>query len=151
MATSPFFQISHSKNMKIRKTFSLKQLMLMVNAFWIMLSRRNWEGNYGGQKCIETAIWCPSDLLWSKYVCVSWVPVKDYSHLRTLRVIKRLLRLPGDCCGPGESIDFHIVGFSVRNDKGTSAHPQCPWGPKSAQNVKPWLLRSMGVNKTPIL
>ena len=97
--------------MKIRTTFSLKQLMLMVNAFWIMLSRRNWDGNYGGQKCIETAIWCPSDLPWRKYVCVSWVPIKDYKILFCwMRIIckecefllawKRIQRIVGEVSGP---------------------------------------------------
>ena len=41
-----------------------------------------------------------------------------------------------DCYGPGESVDTHIVRGSTKKDSVTSAHPQCPGGPESAQNVK---------------
>ena len=57
-----------------------------------------------------------------------------------------------DCWGPGESIDTHIAGVWNKNDKVTFGYPwcpQCPWGPKSAQNVKSWLLGSRGVRRHP--
>ena len=54
--------------------------------------------------------------------------------------------------GLGESIDTHIVGGWNKNDKVTSAYPrgpQCPWGPKSAQNVPFWFLGSRGIQRCP--
>ena len=45
-----------------------------------------------------------------------------------------------DCYGSGESVDTYIVWVLPKNDNVTSAHPQCPGGPESAQNVKSWLL-----------
>ena len=62
------------------------------------------------------------------------------------------LRLPSDHWGPCESVDTHIVGVWNKNDQVTSVNPwcpQCPRGPKSAHNVKSWLLGARGVHRHP--
>ena len=44
------------------------------------------------------------------------------------------------CLGLEESVDTHIVGVCVRNEKGTSAHPgcpQCPLGPGQLKMANP--------------
>ena len=56
------------------------------------------------------------------------------------------------CWGPGGSIETHIVGVGNKKDKVTFSYPrcpQCPGGPESAQNVKSWLLGSLGVRRHP--
>ena len=140
MATSPFFQICHSKNMKIRTTFSLKHLMLMVNAFWIMLSRRNWEGNYGGQKCIETAIWCPT--VWIFEIGGTWIFIKDqwqfiYIFIVLILSVSFCYEVPSEsACNP------HIMKITTISFYAVSASPcQCLIRPVQRFKVS-WFLGS---------
>ena len=57
------------------------------------------------------------------------------------RALQPLIWLP---CDWGESKDNHIVGVCDKNEEGTSTHPQCPLGPKSALNVKSWFCWGQG-------